>query len=285
MFQENVMNLNHINRITGRTIMYLFLVLFAAVFAFPFYYVFVIASWKSKEFFQMPPRIFFGDGWLENWEILFNKIAFWRNLLTSIGIATLSTAATIFFCTMGGFAFARYDFKGKETLFKIMLITFAIPATLNIVPFFKIIKVLHMYGTWLPLIVPGMANAFGIFLMTQYIKTSVPPDLLDAARIDGMNEFGILLRIGFPLARPGISILGMLTFIGSWNSFLFAYIMLPKLEDTTMPVAIMTLSAKANIAVGPMMLGNVIALLPLSIILILFSKHIISDLTAGSVKG
>ncbi len=279
------MNLNQTTRIAGRTVMYVLLVVFAFIFAFPFYYVFVMASWESSKFISIPPRLFFGDFWQENANTLFNKISFGRNIMTSIGIAVLATVTTLFFCTMGGFAFARYKFVGKDTLFKIMLITFAIPATLNIVPFFKEIKFFGMYGTWLPFILPGMANAFGIFLMSQFIKTSVPAELLDAARIDGMNEFGILLRIGFPLARPGISVLGMLTFIGSWNDFLFAYIMLPKLEDTTMPVAIMTLSSKSNVQMPPMMLGNVIALLPLSIILILFSKHIISNLTAGSVKG
>jgi multiple sugar transport system permease protein len=133
-----------------------------------------------------------------------------------------------------------------------------------------------------------MANAFGIFLMTQFITTTVPSDLMDAARIDGLNEFWILMKIGFPLSMPGIAVLGTITFIGSWNNFLWALIMLPNEEMRTIPPALSAFQMKAEIAgqgYGAKMLGNALAIIPLLLVFIFFSKKIISNFLAGSLKG
>ena len=265
--------------------LYLFLLLLTVIFIYPFYNAAVLATWPDSKAFSVPPHIWFGDGLKANWERLFSHIHLFRNMFNSIAIASLSTITQLFFCTMGGFAFAMYRFKGKEALFKLMIITFAIPPALNIIPFFQIIIKLGWYNTWLPLIVPGAANAFGIFLMSQYIKTSVPSDLLDAARIDGMSEFRILLKIVFPLSKSGLYILGILTFIGSWNEFLSVLIFLPDPFKTTLPVAIKILSNKNSGGIGSLMLGNMIAVIPLTLVLIMFSKKIIGGIVEGAVKG
>ncbi|MEM5947551.1 carbohydrate ABC transporter permease [Spirochaetia bacterium 38H-sp] len=269
----------------GRILTYIVLVLLALAFAFPFYYVFVLASWPNDNIFVWPPHLLPGPAFVDNYHALFEQVDFYRNLFNSAAIATLATVTIIFFCTMGGAAFALYELKGKKTLFSLMLLTYMIPGSLSIVPFFKIINVLGWYNTWLPMIIPGMANAFGIFLMTQYIKPAVPIDLMDAARIDGMSEFGILLKIIFPLAKSGISVLGILTFIGSWNTFLFAYIMLPDEKLTTFPVVLAKLFSKTSGGYGALMVGNAIALIPLIIVLLFFSKQIIAGITEGSLKG
>jgi multiple sugar transport system permease protein len=140
-------------------------------------------------------------------------------------------------------------------------------------------------NTWLPLVVPGMAGAFGIFLMTQFMQNSMPDELLDAGRIDGLGEFGLLFRIVFPLARPGMAILGIITFIGSWNSFTSAMIFLPDINRTTLPVALATLSSRVDNNLGGLMLGTALSLLPLVVVFLAFSRQIISGLTAGAVKG
>jgi cellobiose transport system permease protein len=265
---------------------YMFLIFFAFLFVFPFYYIFVMASWPDSNMFTVPPHIFFGDGFTGNWNHLFHEVpSFWRNFYNSAMISTLATVSVLFFCTMGGTAFALYNFKGKEHLFRLILITFMIPASLNIIPFFQLVIKFGWYNTWYPLIVPGMANVFGIFLMTQFIRTSVPVDLLNAARIDGMGEFRILLTIVFPLAKAGISILGMLTFLGTWNDFLMPLILLRKTELTTLPIILSSLRTRSGGGTGPMMVGNAIAVIPLTLVLIFFSKRIISNLTAGSIKG
>ena len=267
------------------TLAYAILVLLAVLFFFPFYYVFVLASWPDSSMFVIPPHILFGNAFIQNLKHLFAQVNFLRNMFNSFSIAVISTATEIFFCTMGGAAFALYSFRGKNFLFSFMLVTYMIPGSLSIVPFFKIIKAFGWYNTWLPLIVPGMSNAFGIFLMTQYIRSSVHRDLLDAARIDGMGEFRILIRVIFPLSKSGVSVLGILTFIGSWNTFLYAYLMLPSRKWTTFPVALATLFSKATGGYGAIMVGNAIALLPLTVVLFIFSKQIISGIAEGGLKG
>lgn len=259
--------------------------IFTFIFAFPFYYMFVLATVPGTQTFRYPPHIFFKSALFENIAALFNDLPFSTNFFNSMGIALLSTIAVIFFCTMGGFALAKYRFKGKKIIFVLMLSTMAIPPFLNIIPFFKMMIFFKWYGTWLPLIVPGMANAFGIILMTQFIETSIPDGLLDAARIDGLTEFGLLTRIIFPLSRSGIAVLGIMTFIGSWNNFMGALVMLPNIDKTTIPVALSKLFMQMDGNRGGLMAGTVFAVLPLIIVFIAFNKQIISGLTAGSVKG
>ena len=262
---------------------YIILGLFALVFTFPFYYVFVLATHRIP--FANPPHIFFGEFLIANFESLFRQIPFVKSFLNSLGIATLSTLSVIFFCTLGGFAFAKYSFKGKELLLLFVVSTMAIPPFLNIIPFFRMMVFFGWYQTWLPLIVPGMANAFGIFLMKQFLEESVPTDLMDAARIDGLNELQLLPAVVFPLAKPGIAILGTITFVGSWNNFLGALVMLPDPRNSTLPVALSSLFVRSDGNYGGLMLGTALSILPLLIIFLFFSRKIIANLAAGAVKG
>ena len=143
-------------------------------------------------------------------------------------------------------------------------------------------------NTYFPMIIPGMANFFGIFLMAQFIQSSVPSDLIDAARMDGLNEFWILLKVAFPLSRPGIFVLGTVTFVGSWNNFLWALIMLPSKNMHTIPIALSLFDLRSDVAgtsYGVLILGNALAILPLLIVFIFFSKRIINNFLAGSLKG
>jgi len=121
--------------------------------------------------------------------------------------------------------------------------------------------------------------------MTQFMQSSIPDALMDAARIDGLTEFGILLRIAFPLARSGIAVLGIMTFVNSWNNFLGALVMLPNIDSTTLPVALSKLFMQMDGDRGGLMAGTVLAVIPLIGVFIAFNKQIISGLAAGSVKG
>lgn len=265
--------------------MYVVLGLMALVFAYPFYNVFVLATWPSQQVLRFPPHFFFGNGLAENMSQLLARIPFGLNFFNSLGIALLSTISVVFFCTMAGFGFAKYQFRFKRQLYFFVIASMAIPGFLNIIPFYKMMVRFGWINTWLPLIVPGMAGAFGIFLMTQFLENSLPDDILDAARIDGLNDFGILLRIVFPLAKPALAVLGIVTFVGSWNNFTGPLILLPKIEATTLPVALTVLNSRVDNNLGALMLGNALTLLPLMIMFILFSRQIISGLTAGAVKG
>lgn len=262
---------------------YIGLGLFALIFAFPFYYVFVLSSWSN--IYSNPPHLTFGSDFFTNVRALTTQLPFHVNFFNSLMIAVISTAGTIFFCTMAGYAFAKFDFRGKKQIMLFILATMAIPPFLNVIPFFKMMVAFGWYKTWLPLIVPTLANAFGIFLMTQFLENSIPSDLLAAARIDGLGEFRILLSVVFPLAKPGIAILGTVTFIGSWNNFVTALIMLPDPKTSTIPVALSSLFVRSDGNYGGLMAGTAIALFPLLIAFIFFSKKIIANLTAGSLKA
>lgn len=261
------------------------LLLFVLIFGFPFYYMFVLATIPGTQVYRNPPHIFFKSSFLDNIGALFQDLPFGVNFFNSFGIAALSTITVVFFCTMGGFALSKYEFKGKKAIFVLMLSTMAIPPFLNIIPFFRMMVFFGWYGTWLPLIVPGMANAFGIILMTQFMGSSIPDALLDAGRIDGLTEFGLLLRIAFPLSRSGIAVLGIMTFINSWNNFLGALVMLPNVDSTTLPVALSKLFMQMDGDRGGLMAGTLLAVVPLIFVFIAFNKQIISGLAAGSVKG
>jgi multiple sugar transport system permease protein len=276
--------------IIRRILLYILLIAFFFIFAFPFYYVFILATNSITTMFRIPPPLLPNiPGYtLENFKILFEYVPFGLNFMHSVLIAVLSTATSIFFCTMGGFALSKYIFKGRNAIYSFILITLMIPSFLNIVPVYQMMVWFGWIDTYLPLVVPGMANAFGIFLMRQFIASSVPLELMDAARIDGLNEFSILLRIGFPLATPGIAVLGTVNFIGSWNNFLWALLILTKKEIMTLPVALARFQQQAEVAAqgyGAKMLGNALAIIPILIIFVFFSKQIISNFLAGSLKG
>ncbi len=267
---------------------YAILTVLGFLFFFPFFYMFVIASHSKATMFSNPPNIWFGSGLSDNLnQLLFlqTQVDYLKTYVNSISIAVLQVVATIFFCTMGGFALAKYDFKFKKFIFIFIMSTMAFPAFLNIIPFYKMMVAFGWINKWRALIVPGMAGAMGIFLMKQYMEESLPDELLDAARIDGLSEFGILLKIVFPLAKPAMGVLSMITFIGSWNNFMGAWIFIPKLDKTTLPVALRTLNAVSFGEFGMVYAGTALAILPLLVVFFMASKQFISGLTAGSVKG
>jgi len=271
-------------RVTSGTIVrYLLLLVFAFLFTFPFYYVFVLSTHATP--FANPPHILFGNAVADNVDALFGQLPFLRSFFNSFSIAVLATISVLFFCTLGGFAFAKYQFKGKDLMLIFIVSTMAIPPFLNIIPFFRMMVAFGWFKTWLPLIVPGMANAFGIFLMKQFLEESIPDELMDAARIDGLNELQMVPRIVFPLAKPGLAILGTITFVGSWNNFLGALVMLPDPQNTTLPVALSSLFVRSDGNYGGLMLGTALSILPLLVIFLFFSRRIIANLAAGAVKG
>lgn len=270
------------------TLLYSVIVLFAAIFFFPFYYMFVISSHPRDTIFAMPPNLWFGGDFLENIrQLVFVQphIPYLQNYMNSVIIAVLAVATTLFFCTMGGFALAKYEFKFKKFMFFFILATIAFPPFLNIIPFYRMMSAFGWINRWRALIIPGMANAMGIFLMRQYLEESIPHSLLDAARIDGLSEFRILLQVVFPLAKPGMGVLAIITFIGSWNNFIGPLVLIPARDRTTLPVALNTLNNLSFGEFGMIYSGTALAILPLLIVFFFASKQFISGLTAGSLKG
>jgi multiple sugar transport system permease protein len=256
----------------------------ALIMLAPFYFMFVFATHSRTEIFQLPPPLFFGDDFLGNLKILTERLPFWRNLGWSLYVALASTALTLLFCSMGGYAFALFEFKYKKALFGLVMGTMLLPSFMNMIPTFMIMDVIGWIDQPRALYLPGAASAFGIFLMRQFVATSIPKDLIEAARMDGCGELSIYWRIVLPLLKPALGTLGLITFIASWNNFIGPLIVMRSPEMYTLPLALRSLQSPVDTEWGALMAGSAIATLPLLILFAISSRQLISGLTSGAVK-
>jgi multiple sugar transport system permease protein len=250
----------------------------------PFYFMFVFATHSRTEIFSLPPPMFFGNDLLNNLAILTKKIAFWRNLGWSVYVALASTLLTLLFCSMGGYAFAMFDFRFKKTLFALVMGTMLLPSFMNMIPTFMIMDMLGWIDQPRALYIPGAASAFGIFLMRQFVTSAIPRELIEAARMDGCGELGIYWRIVLPLLKPALGTLGLITFIASWNNFIGPLIVMRSPDMYTLPLALRSLQSPVDTEWGALMAGSAIATLPLIVLFVLSSRQLISGLTAGAIK-
>ncbi|MFO7167310.1 MAG: carbohydrate ABC transporter permease [Chloroflexota bacterium] len=269
----------------GMTVLYAVLIGGALVTAFPFYYMLVTSTHRSATILKIPPPLWFGNALVTNYNELLANLPFWNSLWNSLAIATIATTLTLFFCSLGGYGFAKFRFPGRDGLFAFLLATLMVPGAIGLIPSFIIMRNLGWIDTWNPLIIPGIANAFGIFWMRQYIAQAIPDDLMDAGRIDGAHEFRIYWNIVIPVIVPALAALAILTFIGSWNNFLFPLLILKDTAKYTLPVALSTLRSLRGTEIGVQILGAAGAILPILIVFIAASRQFMSGLTAGAVKG
>jgi len=263
---------------------YLLVAMGAVVMLLPFYFMFVFASHSRTEIFNLPPPLFFGSDFLLNLDILTTKIPFWRSLGWSLYVALASTGLTLLFCSMGGYAFAMFEFRFKQPLFLLVMGTMLLPSFLGMIPTFMIMDAFGWIDQPRALYIPGAASAFGIFMMRQFVTTSIPRDLIEAARMDGCGEMGIYWRIVVPLLKPAMGTLGLITFIASWNNFIGPLIVMRSPEMYTLPLALRSMQSPVNTEWGAVMAGSAIATLPLLVLFAISSRRLIDGLTAGAVK-
>ncbi len=256
----------------------------ALVMLAPFYFMFVFATHSRTEIFSLPPPVFFGDDFFNNLKILTERMPFWRNLGWSLYVALASTALTLLFCSMAGYAFAMYEFRFKKTLFALVMGTMLLPSFMNMIPTFMIMDALGWIDQPRALYLPGAASAFGIFLMRQFVSSTIPKDLVEAGRMDGCGEFSIYLRVVLPLLKPAMGTLGLVTFIASWNNFIGPLIVMRSPEMYTLPLALRSLQSPVDTEWGALMTGSAIATIPLLILFAISSRQLISGLTTGAVK-
>jgi len=263
---------------------YLLVAVGAVVMLLPFYFMFVFASHSRTEIFNLPPPLFFGSDFLLNLDILTTKIPFWRSLGWSFYVALASTGLTLLFCSMGGYAFAMFEFRFKQSLFLLVMGTMLLPSFLGMIPSFMIMDAFGWIDQPRALYIPGAASAFGIFMMRQFVTSSIPRDLIEAARMDGCGELGIYWRIVVPLLKPAMGTLGLITFIASWNNFIGPLIVMRSPEMYTLPLALRSMQSPVNTEWGAVMAGSAIATLPLLVLFAISSRRLIDGLTAGAVK-
>jgi ABC-type glycerol-3-phosphate transport system permease component len=251
----------------------------------PFIWMVSTSLKPAEEIFVIPPIIISPHSSLKAYAYLQEQYHILSLVKNTFVIAFSATILRLFFCALGGYGFAKFKFPGQGALFVFLLGTMVVPGAVTLVPVYIIMRNLKWIDTFWPLIIPGAANAFGIFFMRQYIM-SVSNELMDAARIDGAGEFTIFWRIILPIIAPGLTSLGLIFFMASWNDFIGPLIYLKSPEHFTLPLIIRSLVGPVGRTVYDVqMAASVISLIPLLIIFLIFQRRIVEGITAGAIKG
>ena len=252
----------------------------------PFWYMLVFATHSNTEILSVPPPSWFGDQLFVNLaDLLQRRPHFWRSLGLSLWIAAAVAALNLFFCSLAGYAFALHDFRGREPLFGFVLATLMLPSFVSMIPTILLMQQLGWIDKARALIVPGACGALGVFMMRQYIQSSIPRELIEAARMDGCGEFAIYWRVVLPLLGPALGTLGLVTFIGSYNNFVGALLVLRDQDAYTVPLVLRSLQGTTAVAISALAAGAAVTVLPLMVLFALYSRRLIEGLTTGAVKG
>ena len=223
------------------------------------------------------------DKFTSNYRNLWKTVPYNRYFVNSIFIATASTLLTLFFCSLGGYAFAKYQFRGQKILFGILLASMMVPFQVLLVPLFGLMYDIGWLNSYKAIVIPFSVGAFGVFLMRQFIVT-IPSELLDAARIDGCSEFGIYYRIVLPIIKPALGALTIYSFLGSWNGYLWPLIILRDEAKYTLPIGLANLVGIYRQDYGILMAGTLLSLMPIVILFLAMQREFVQGITLGGVK-
>jgi ABC-type glycerol-3-phosphate transport system permease component len=272
--------------LAGKILLHIILIIFAVIVILPFYWM-ILSSLKSEgDFYAKATGLIIKNPVLDNYAALFTKIETVRWFLNSFMVSLLSTSLGVLICSLAGFTFGIYRFKFKQLLFWIVLGSVAIPEIVTIIPVFKLMIDINLINTYAAVVMPYAISMFGIFMMKQYVSSSLPRDMIEAARVDGLTEPGIYIRIALPLLRPPLGVLGIYLWLNSWSGYFWPFIMLKTREMMTLPVGFASLYADPwNLQYGILMAGSFLSTLPIIIIFLFGQEQFIAGLTAGAVKG
>jgi multiple sugar transport system permease protein len=226
-----------------------------------------------------------GDQFAENYGRLVARVLIWRGFLNSVFVTATSVALLLYFSSMVAFGFSKYRFRGSQALFLVVLGTLMIPGQLGIIGFFKLMGTFNMLNTYWPLILPSIANAFGVFFMKQMCDANIPDEILDAARIDGCGELQLFHRMALPMLVPALATLGIFSVVSKWNEFLMPLIIVFDNEKQLLPVMVAYTKGQFATDFGAQYVGILLSVIPILVVFSLASKKIVSGITAGSLKG
>jgi len=274
---------------TAGPLTYVFLIVVTIVSLFPLYWSLVVASHTNDAVYAYPPKLLPGSNLFHNIHRLFNSgevnVDFTKALINSAIVASVVTVSVVFFSALAGFAFAKLEFRGRTLLFVLVLATLFVPVQLGLIPLY--IEMIHFH--WLnnirAVIAPNLVTAFGVFLMRQYIVGAVPNELIAAARVDGCSTWRVFWHVVVPAVRPVAAVLGLLTFMNTWNDFLWPYIVL-NARNPTVQVAISDIATVAYVPDYSLILtGCFVSILPLLVVFLLLGRQIIGGIMQGAIKG
>ena len=279
---------------TTRLISYLLLVVLAVTFLLPLYWM-LTGSFKLQTVtMAVPPELFPSHPTLENWTQLFSgPWPIWHWVFNSVAVALLTVVLVLIISSLTGYGFGKKKFPGSQVLFMILLSTMFLPNQVMLIPLFLLVRALHLtsttLGTYFAMAMPMISSPFGIFLVKQFCS-SIPDELLDAARIDGASEWGIFTKIMLPLLKPALAALAIFTFNQSWNYFMWQMIIAQNKYQYTIPVGVSIISrtpasGKMITDVGLTMAGGTFGALFMIVFFIAFQQYFIKGITFGAVKG
>jgi len=267
-----------------KIILYIILIITALVTVTPFIWMISASFMTDGEASVYPPNFLPSSFFWGQYKLLFTRLNVASNFFNSLFLSLIVTIISIFLNSMAGYAFAKFKFKNRDKIFNLLLSSMIIPAQVTMLPLFLMLKNLGLINTYMAIIIPGLANIFGIFLIRQYV-VSIPDSLIEAARIDGATEFQIYYKIIMPLAKPILVTLGLFTFMGVWNDFLWPLIALTDNSMYTLPVALANLMGEHTKDPELMMAGSVITIIPVIVVFLVLQRYYIKGIMMGSIKG
>jgi ABC-type sugar transport system, permease component len=277
--RNNKMTASH-----GKVLLYTFLILLAVICFVPFLIMLMNCTHDNGEIatkLWLTP----GTAFMDNYSRLISNIPIWRGFANSLFIAVATTVVSGYFSALIAYGFSRYKFKGNKVLYAIVLGSMMIPGQLGLIGFYQLMSKLHLVNSYIPLIIPSIASAGSVFFIKGYTDGAVHESLIEAARIDGCNEFYIFNKIGLPLIMPSVATMSIFTFIGSWNSYLTPLILITDMDKYTLPIMQVVSKGVYKTDFGAIYTCISISVVPIMIAFTFFSKRIIGGLTVGGVKG
>jgi multiple sugar transport system permease protein len=246
----------------------------------------VLGSFKPQgEFLRIPPTWLPQQPTLDNYQRLFAKLDFPRFFFNSTVVAFAITLGNLLFSPMLGWALAKLRWRGKGAVMGLVLATLMLPAGATLIPLFVLMSSLNLVNTYPGLILPFIAGPLGVFLTRQFFN-GIPDELIEAARIDGASELRIFAQVAMPLAAPILATLGILTFLGAWNSFIYPLVMAQEPEMYTLPVALATFATgQFQADHGMLMAGSVVLVVPVLIVFVLMQRWITEGIATTGLKG
>lgn len=268
-------------------IVYLFLAFMVIVAVIPFWIVIINSTRDGMSISTQGITLIPGTSLIENYKILVKNVDIGRGFLNSLKIAVMVTVLSGYFSALTAYGFHMYNFKGKNVLFGIILVFMMVPSQLAFLGYVKWMTQLGLMDTHAALIIPSIASIGTVFFLRAYISAALSKEIIESARMDGAGELYIFHRIALPLMAPGVATMSIFTFIGSWNNYLSARVILSSKQNETLPMVISSLKALKiwYLNQGAIYLGFAISIVPIVVVFIFASKYLIENISAGAVKG
>jgi multiple sugar transport system permease protein len=269
-------------RAPGRTIAWTLLLIGGIAMMMPFVYMLSGSFKPNHEIYQL--SLVPTEPTLDNYRRLFERSGFLRWFANSLLVGTVTTASVLFFDSLVGYTLAKFRFRGRYVVFIAILSTLMIPTEMLVLPWYSMAKTFGWLDTYWGIAFPGLMTGFGVFLMKQFFA-DVPDELLDAARLDGLNEFQVWWQVAMPLVVPALSALAIFTFLGNWTAFLWPLIVITDRNLYTLPVGIASFSGEFQTEWEMVMTGASVATIPTIVVFLLLQRYIIRGIALAGLKA